>query len=213
MAMSGCTVREKQGRKGRSGAAKSIETGIPKRRFRDAAKKQRRQAVQDSKTREEQAGLAQAQTQALYERDAKIIVLLLCLIEQGTAPALLELERYVLEEIARERSRRDVEDYRKENTRFINAEKHILPYIGTGRENAAQRIFLQRTAGVNDRAMREGIALLRKEYPILNLQDGQGYYLSYDPRELMRYRNQEMSRIRSAFSALRGVDKALEDRR
>lgn len=169
--------------------------------------------MQDSKTREEQAGLAQVQTQALYERDAKIIVLLLCLIEQGTAPALLELERYVLEEIARERSRRDVEDYRKENTRFINAEKHILPYIGTGRENAAQRIFLQRTAGVNDRAMREGIALLRKEYPILNLQDGQGYYLSYDPRELMRYRNQEMSRIRSAFSALRGVDKALEDRR
>lgn len=165
--------------------------------------------MHDITTRKEEAEL----TQALNERDAKIIILLFCLIEQGTAPALRELERYVLEAIAREKPQKDAEGYCKENSRFINAEKQILPYIGTGRENAAQRAFLQRIAGVNDRAMREAIALLRKEYPILNLQDGQGYYLSYDSRELMRYKNQEMNRIRSAFAALRGVDKALGDGR
>lgn len=166
--------------------------------------------MRDIKTREKQADLAQEQKR--NERDAKIILLLFCLIEQGSAPALPELERYVLETIAKERAQKNGEDYRKENTRFIRAETQILPHIGTGRKNAAQRVFLQQMAGVNDRALREGIALLRKEYPILNLQDGQGYYLSYDARELMRYKNQEMSRIRSAFAALQGVDKALEDK-
>ena len=136
-------------------------------------------------------------------------VLAQALDEQNAIIALLELEQSVLRALASKRA--PLTDDRKASTRFINAEKQILPYIGTGRENAAQRMLLRQMAGVNDRAMREGIALLREKYPILNLQDGQGYYLSYDPKELMRYRSQEMSRIRSAFAALQGVDKALED--
>lgn len=159
----------------------------------------------------EQAGLTQAQVINGY--NGKMTIPLFSMIEHGIVPAPPELEQYALDMIARQRVQIDLSVYHKENTRFINAEKHILPHIGTGRENATRRIFLRSMSGMKDRAMRDGIALLREEYPILNFQDGRGYYLSYDPVELMQYRNQEMHRIQSAFAALRGIDKVLEGRK
>lgn len=159
----------------------------------------------------EQAGLTQAQVIRGYS--GKMTIPLFSMIEHGIVPAPPELEQYALDMIARQRVQIDLSGYHKENTRFINAEKHILPHIGTGRENATRRIFLRSMSGMKDRVMRNGIALLREEYPILNFQDGRGYYLSYDPAELMQYRNQEMHRIQSAFAALRGIDKVLEGRK
>lgn len=159
----------------------------------------------------EQAGLTQAQVISGYS--GKMTIPLFSMIEHGIVPAPPGLEEHALDMIARRRVQIDLSSYHRENTKFINAEKCILPYIGTGRENAARRISLRSMSGMKDRAMREGIALLREEYPILNFQDGRGYYLSYDPAELMRYRNQEMHRIQSAFAALRGIDKALEGRK
>lgn len=158
----------------------------------------------------EQAGLTQAQVIDGY--GGKMTVPLFSLIERGIVPAPPELEQYVLDAIARQRGQ-NLEGHCKGSTRYINAEKYILPHIGIGRENATRRIFLRMQTRMSDRAMREGIALLREEYPILNFQDGQGYYLSYDKKELLQYRNQEMHRIKSAFAALQGVDKALEKSR
>lgn len=94
--------------------------------------------------------------------------------------------------------------------RLTDAEQWILPFIGVGQKNAAQREYLSAISGLDDRTMRQGIELLRQEYPIVNLQNGAGYYLSYDKRELRRYHAQEMSRIKSKIAALRGVRKALE---
>lgn len=159
----------------------------------------------------EQAGLTQAQMINGY--GGRITIPIFSLIERGIVPAPPELERYALDVIAKKRAQMDLARYYKKNIRFINAEEHILPHIGTGRENAVRRIFLRAATGLNDRAMRDGIALLREEYPILNFQDGRGYYLSDNPKELMQYRNQEIHRIQSAFAALRGVDKALEKHR
>ena len=153
------------------------------------------------------------QAQVIDGYSGVMTVPLFSMIERGIVPAPPELEKYALDAIARQRVQIDLRSYCKDNTRFINAEKYILPHIGTGRENAVRRIFLRSMSGMKDRAMRDGIALLREEYPIINFQDGKGYYLSYDKNELMRYRNQEMHRIQSAFAALRGIDKILEARK
>lgn len=155
----------------------------------------------------EQAGLTQAQVIDGYR--GVMNVPLFSMIEHGIVPAPLELEEHVLSVLAKEKVQIDLEAEYRENTKFINAEKCLLPYIGTGRENATRRIFLRSMSGMKDRVMRNSIALLREKYPILNFQNGEGYYLSYDPAELAQYRNQEMHRIQNIYRALGGVNRIL----
>lgn len=64
---------------------------------------------------------------------------------------------------------------------------NITDYIGYGRRNAVTREQLSLMTGLPDRKMRKLIAQARKDgAPILNGQDGAGYYLSEEPGELER---------------------------
>ena len=63
----------------------------------------------------------------------------------------------------------------------------ITDFIGIGRENAVTREQLAATLGISDRRVRRLIADARhKGVPIINMQDGKGYYISEDPKELRR---------------------------
>lgn len=101
--------------------------------------------------------------------------------------------------------------------RSLNKEKlDILEYIPVGHENAVSRKELADRVGIGDRAVRDLIHLKRREKPILNVQDGKGYFQPdlNNPEEVMllaAYVRQEESRIKSAEWSLRSARRALRE--
>ena len=79
----------------------------------------------------------------------------------------------------------------------------ILEYIPFGRENAVTRSYLRDVTGLPDRDMRRCIESARKEVPIINLQDGRGYYRPNDKEELTRYILQEQARAQKILRNIR----------
>ena len=73
----------------------------------------------------------------------------------------------------------------------------ILEYIPYGRENAIKRKNLRDLTGLSDRDMRRAIELARKETPIINMQDGRGYYRPDNRDDLQRYVLQEQARAKN----------------
>lgn len=84
----------------------------------------------------------------------------------------------------------------------------ILEYIPYGRENAIKRSTLRDLIGVTDVEMRRMIGEVRKETPIINLQDGNGYYRPNTKEDLERYIMQEKAR---AESILKNVNVACKE--
>lgn len=84
----------------------------------------------------------------------------------------------------------------------------IIEFIPFGRENAIKRSDLRDLMGVTDREMRYMIADARKEVPIINLQDGNGYYRPNDPAELQYYILQEKAR---ATKILKNINVAVAE--
>ena len=85
----------------------------------------------------------------------------------------------------------------------------ILSYIGTGQANAVTRHELQLVTGLPDRALREAIAYeVAKGTPIVNKQDGAGYYISTNADEIDRTARQEKSRAVSSFIRYRALQKS-----
>lgn len=78
----------------------------------------------------------------------------------------------------------------------------IINYIGVGQANAVKRRDLQLVTGLTDRALRETIAyeVNKNKNPVLNKQDGSGYYLSSDADEIDKVGWQE---IRRGLSSLK----------
>lgn len=93
----------------------------------------------------------------------------------------------------------------------------IVDYIPFGHENAISRRDLARITGLNDRHMRECIMRERRETPILNMQDGSGYFRpdmndSGDRALLRAYKKQEESRAKAILWALKAARQALEEK-
>lgn len=84
---------------------------------------------------------------------------------------------------------------------------NIIDLIPFGKENAIRRGTLVMLTGMNDRAVREAIAKARRDTPILNMQDGSGYYrpTEDDVEELRHFVSQEERRAKSIFYALRSA--------
>lgn len=92
----------------------------------------------------------------------------------------------------------------------------ILDYIPIGRNNAISRQRLCCLTGLSDRKLRLYIHLARREMPILNMQDGKGYFIpdmndEEDIRLLKRYVRQEESRLKQIGWALMGARKTLRN--
>lgn len=81
----------------------------------------------------------------------------------------------------------------------------ILEFIPFGKENAIKRQKLRDLTGLTDREMRRAIEVARKEVPIINLQDGRGYYRPDDKDDIQRYVLQEQAR---ATKILRNINVA-----
>lgn len=80
----------------------------------------------------------------------------------------------------------------------------VIEFIPVGSESTpTSREELVNLTGLSDRAVREEINLLKKDYPVINV--GRGYYIANDPDDpnLKAYIHQELNRIRSISRAIR----------
>lgn len=95
----------------------------------------------------------------------------------------------------------------------------IMDKIPVGHENAVTRKQLCISTGMNDRRIRRAIAEARRETIILNMQDGNGYYVpdmedDVDKAELKRFVKQEEHRLKSIgwpLKAARRMDREICD--
>ena len=92
----------------------------------------------------------------------------------------------------------------------MKAHIRVLSYIPVGRDNPIRRIDLKRMLGIPDRIMRDLITTLRAQgWPILNNQDGRGYYIADNEADIERFRRQELTRacqiIKTAYK-IRYID-------
>lgn len=87
----------------------------------------------------------------------------------------------------------------------------LIDLIPVGYPITRQRLC--ELTGLTDRKVRDEIHHLRRNYCILNMQDGQGYYRpSEDDREQVEaFIRQEASRAKSIFWAQKGAKKWLTE--
>lgn len=91
----------------------------------------------------------------------------------------------------------------------------ITDYIPTGHRHIISRKTLCQLTGLSDRQVRESIAQARRNTPIINLQDGDGYFIP-DPSDngdmelLRRYVRQEEARLKSIGWSLKAARKMLK---
>lgn len=79
---------------------------------------------------------------------------------------------------------------------------------------AITRARLCKLTGMTDRQVRKEIHYLRRDYCILNMQDGTGYYRpnEEDRGQVEAYLKQEASRAKSIFWAQKGARQWLRER-
>lgn len=89
----------------------------------------------------------------------------------------------------------------------------ILQYIPIGHANAVNREYLCSATGLSDRKVRELIEkACTREHPILNMQDGRGYFQPAESEmHLVRlYRTQENRRTLTIRNRVSEIDKYLK---
>ena len=88
---------------------------------------------------------------------------------------------------------------------------NIIDLIPSGQDHAISRKRLRSLCGLSDRIMRKEIEQARREYAILNAQDGSGYFRPTDEEKPLveRWLRQERSRERSVKQSTQGAEKFL----
>ena len=88
----------------------------------------------------------------------------------------------------------------------------ILGMIPESKDNPITRWELAAVTGLDDRTIRREIKSLREstDIAILNSQDGRGYWISDDPKEIEAWLNQERHRMREIGKSLKSAKKALK---
>ncbi len=83
----------------------------------------------------------------------------------------------------------------------------ILDYIPFGKENAIDRKTLEMLTGKPDRINRELISIARRKTPILNLQNGNGYFrpLPEEKGLVVNFVRQEERRLKSIGWSLKSA--------
>lgn len=90
----------------------------------------------------------------------------------------------------------------------------ITQFIPVGHQNAVTRQMLCMLTGMSDRQVRDMIADARRDTPILNVQNGFGYYIPdindpVDKMELNRFVQQETHRLKSIGWSLKAARDAV----
>lgn len=92
----------------------------------------------------------------------------------------------------------------------------ILAYMPTGSRNAIKRSRLADLTGLPDRILRKCIHFARGKIPIINLSQGDGYYIpdmntEEDIKLLVQYVRQEENRVKSIIWSLKSSKQTLRN--
>lgn len=92
----------------------------------------------------------------------------------------------------------------------------ILTFLNTGSKHSKKRKWLCYKTGLNDRTMRDLLHEARKKIPVINLQNGNGYFipdmnLEKDRKMLVRWVKQEESRIKESQIIVETAKKTLSN--
>lgn len=84
---------------------------------------------------------------------------------------------------------------------------NIIDFIPIGHENAVKYDFLKRVTGLSKRAVRNELSKARKEYIILNMQDGKGFFRPAEDEEnlITKFYRQELHRNNEHMETLRPI--------
>ncbi|HBS60922.1 MAG TPA: hypothetical protein DEA44_16870 [Firmicutes bacterium] len=162
----------------------------------------------DLKTCRKEAGLTVKQVLQDYP-DKRLDKHLYSKIESGIVPAPDKLKKHVLTLCMRSGSQIPTEEDRR-GDRSVATPEMLLQYIPTDSKNGITRQELVEITGVSDRIVRQRIEVLRRDYPIINHQNGRGYFVSHDPAELRSYYKQERNRALSILYRLKPIRKILK---
>lgn len=88
----------------------------------------------------------------------------------------------------------------------------VLWQLFFGKKNAVSRTELSIRTGFSDRVVRRSIEILRRDFIILNDQDGKGYYRSDDVQEIRRAYYQELGRALAILKRLKPMRRFLRMR-
>lgn len=84
--------------------------------------------------------------------------------------------------------------------------------LGKGKDKSLTGLEIMQITGLNSRELRQLVGEAQKEgFPVVNMQDGKGYYICTDPQELMRYCKQERNRALSNLKRVSYLNKYLEE--
>lgn len=86
----------------------------------------------------------------------------------------------------------------------------VLDAIPFGKGQAVTREFLAAKTGLPDRAVRKAIEEIRRTHIVLNDQNGEGYYRSYDLGDIERNYRQERARALAVLYRLRPMRELLK---
>jgi biotin operon repressor len=89
---------------------------------------------------------------------------------------------------------------------ILTTSEAVLKVIETAPAQPVSRRFLARIAGTSDRKMRQAVASLREQGHLIVADEGGGYRLAADVRDVQRY----TASLRSRIVALARVIKAME---
>lgn len=87
----------------------------------------------------------------------------------------------------------------------------ITDFIPVGHENGVTAAQISSITGISQRQVREMIAIARHETIILNMQDGEGYFIPDEGEEglTLQWVLQEEARLKSIGWALKAARKAV----
>lgn len=81
----------------------------------------------------------------------------------------------------------------------------VLGHLHKGKDNAVKHDVLISLTGLKDRQLRLALEKARRDFCIINDQDGKGYYLPENKEDAKRYYKQEYNRAMSILVRLDGT--------
>lgn len=94
----------------------------------------------------------------------------------------------------------------------MSARDMLAEVVPEGKENAISRRQLAIRLEKRDRVVRRLVNEARLQgLPILNDQDGKGYYISYSEEVIERWANQELARARNITGPMMAVRKGYKE--
>lgn len=135
-----------------------------------------------------------------------------------TSPGLCRGERRGMDSYKQIKLLDILKEYEEQEEKRVQAkpEEVLLSLIPVGSKNAIKRNWLCKLAGMIDRNMRIILHEARKKIPVINLQNGMGYFIpdmnnENDVYMLIRWVKQEKSRIKESQLIVDAAIRTLEN--